>query len=280
MPARPDALEVDAGEGLRLHVEREGEGPHVLLLHGFTGSGESWRPLRAVLRETYTVCTVDLPGHGKSSAPGDPRRYALDRFATDLCLVLDALGTASAIVLGYSFGGRAALKLALRYPKRVSAMILESASPGLDDVSERDARVKHDEELAELLEHEGIGAFVARWERLPLWASQSALREDVRARVRAVRMAQSPAGLANALRGAGAGMDPAVLDRLDGITAPVLLIAGALDLKYVDFAMRMAQRLPDGRVEIVPDAGHAVHLERPAKYARVVQQFLASFQRQ
>ena len=273
---------VDAGHGLRLCVRihrapgrRAGDRPVILLVHGFTGTGDTWRRLTAALVDHLDVVTVDLPGHGRSTAPGDPARYAFDRLADDLVAVLDAVDGRRVIVLGYSMGGRAALKLALRHPERVAALVLESASPGIVDPAERAARRQSDHDLAGMLERDGITPFVDHWERLPLWASQSGLDEWTRAELRAQRLMQSPAGLANCLRGAGQGEDPPVADRLGEIRVPVLLLAGALDGAYVAFARAMAPRIPEARLEIVPDAGHAVHLERPAEYAAAVKGFLA-----
>jgi len=275
-PRPPDVRTVDVGDGLVLHVERDGPSSDeaLLLLHGFTGSAASWSELRPALRDRSPVIAVDLPGHGRSSAPDDPRRYALERLADDLERVTDRLGVRAVVALGYSLGGRAALKFALRHPARVRGLILESTSPGIERADERDARARSDTELVELLQREGIAAFVDRWEMLPLWASQAALPPERRAALRTQRLSQSARGLANSLRGAGAAADPAVFDRLGDIRVPTLLVAGALDLKYVDYAMRMSERLADARVEIVPDAGHAVHLEQPDHFARIVTSFL------
>lgn len=273
---------VDAGQGLRLCVRvhradgrRAAARSAILLLHGFTGTGAMWRHLTTALVEHLDVVTVDLPGHGRSTAPGDPARYALDRLADDLAGVLDAVAPPPAVVLGYSMGGRAALKLALRHPARVAALVLESTSPGITDPAQRAARLQSDHELAGMLDREGIIPFVDHWERLPLWASQTALDDGTPGELRAQRLMQSPAGLANCLRGAGQGEDPPVADRLGELRIPVLLVAGALDGGFVALARAMASRLPDARLEIVPDAGHAVHLERPAEYADVVKSFLA-----
>jgi len=263
-------------EGLTLHVERSGRGMPLLLLHGFTGSTITWSVLRASLCEQCELVVVDLPGHGRSSAPTDPARYALPRTADDLARVLDALGIARAAVLGYSMGGRTALQLALAHPDRVSALVLESASPGIIDPAERAARVASDEALAASIERDGIEAFVDRWEKLPLWASQRALTPVARARLRAERLAQRSGGLAGSLRGAGVGVEPPVLDRLGALAMPALFVAGALDAKYVALAMAMAERIPGARVEIVAEAGHAVHLERPETFAALVGGFLAT----
>lgn len=275
MTGRAGAITIDAGDGLRLHVDLQGAGPGVVLLHGFTGSTATWDDLRARLRGAFTTVAVDLPGHGRSTAPPDPARYALSRFADDLARVLDALGLDAAAVLGYSLGGRAALRFALAHPARVTALVLESASPGIADPRAREARARADHALAEAIVRDGIARFVDHWERLPLWASQARLPAATRAALRARRLRHDPHGLAHSLRGAGAAAEPAVADRLAALGIPTLLVAGALDAKYVAIAEQMARALPDARLHVVPDAGHAVHLEQPADFAGAVAAFLA-----
>lgn len=272
----PTHLDVDVGGGLRLHVERAGNGPPVVMLHGFTGSTATWHGLRDALPERFTTILVDLPGHGGSGAPQDATRYALPRFADDLARVLDVLDVPRAAVLGYSLGGRAALRFALAHPARVTALLLESASPGIADEDERAARRAADAALADLLEREGVAAFVAKWERLPLWASQERLPDSARGALRAQRLRNDAGGLAGSLRGAGAGEDRTVTDLLPRLAMPALLVAGALDPKYVALGETMAAALPRARLAIVPDAGHAVHLERPDAFRALVAEFLVS----
>lgn len=260
--------------GLPLHVERDGDGPAVVLLHGFTGSGRSWDDLRAELRPHFTVVAVDLPGHGQSPAPADPAAYAIPRVIDDLARTLDGIGIATAAMLGYSMGGRTAMRFALAHPDRCPALVLESTSPGIADPERRAARRASDEALAILLDDQGIEAFVNQWEHLPLWASQAYMPDERRRRLRALRLGQSAGGLAHSLRGGGAGEETPVLDLLPGLRMPVLLVAGALDEPYAEHAKAMAERLPDARVEIVPGAGHAVHVEQPIRYASIVKSFL------
>jgi 2-succinyl-6-hydroxy-2,4-cyclohexadiene-1-carboxylate synthase len=271
---QPRVQLVDVGDGLEMRVVSSGQGTPLVLLHGFTGSAETWAPLSAALGDRYTTHAVELPGHGGSAAPDDAGRYALGRLAADLARLLDVLGVERAAVLGYSLGGRAALRFALEHPGRVSALVLESTSPGIVDPVERAARRAADDALAESIEREGIARFVERWEQLPLWASQSTLPDAVRERLRAQRMASSPRGLANSLRGAGAAAEQPVIERLDAVAVPTLLIAGALDTKYVALGRLMEQAMPRARLAIVDRAGHAVHLERPDAFAALVAEFL------
>lgn len=267
-------LDVDAGDGLRLRVVSGGTGAPLLLLHGFTGSAHTWASLCTSLGDRFTVHAVDLPGHGGSSAPDDPARYALGSLAGDLARVLDVLDVRQAAVLGYSLGGRAALRFALDHPARVSALVLESTSAGIADTAERTARRAADHGLAETIERDGIERFVEYWEALPLWESQAALAGSVREALRAQRLANSPCGLANSLRGAGAGAEPPLTGRLGAIDIPVLLVAGALDAKYVALGRLMEQAMPRARLAVVEGAGHAVHLERPDAFAALVAEFL------
>lgn len=269
-----DRRVVDVGDGLLLHVERAGEGPPLVLLHGFTGATTTWTSLLPRLAAEHRTLAIDLPGHGRSSAPANPGRYALTRFAGDLPRVLDALGIDRVALLGYSMGGRAALRAALRAPDRIAALVLESTSPGIADPARRAERRAADRALADEIERDGVPAFVSRWEALPLWASQHALPASARERLRAQREANDGAGLANSLRGAGAGEDEPVLAQLGAFASPVLLVAGALDVAYVGAAGEMARAFPNARLTVVPDAGHAVHLERPDELSGAVLEFL------
>ncbi len=267
---------IDVREGLRLHVAIGGHGPPLVLLHGFTGSAETWAPLRAMLGMARTTVAVDLPGHGESDAPDDPARYALPRFADDLAHVLDVLRMPRVALLGYSLGGRAALHFALRHHRYLSALVLESASPGIGDERDRALRAAEDKALADAIEREGIDAFVARWEALPLWESQRQLSDDVRARLRAQRLANRQRGLANSLRAAGVAVEPALTEQLlAAVSIPVLLVAGALDAKYVAIGNALQVALPQAERAIVAGAGHTVHLERPEEFAALVTHFLA-----
>jgi 2-succinyl-6-hydroxy-2,4-cyclohexadiene-1-carboxylate synthase len=267
-------LRIDCGDGLRLHVAVSGSGPALVMLHGFTGSESTWKPFRSVFAVSHTVVAIDLPGHGRSSVPNDPDRYRLGRFADDLATVLDELEIDSATILGYSMGARAAMRFAATNHELVAGLILESASPGISGEPDRAERRLADCALADSIERDGIGAFVDHWESLSLWDSQRSLSDETRAALRTQRLSGDPNGLANSLRGAGAGVDEPVVDQLGELNVPALLIAGELDAKYVQNATTLAAALPDARLVIVPGAGHAVHLERPMDFEREVLVFL------
>lgn len=260
--------------GLTYRVRIVGSGPALLLLHGFTGDLHTWDRFVPDLEEAFRVIAVDLPGHGGTDAPPSPERYRMERCVDDLNALLDGLGVGDVRVLGYSMGGRVALHFALAAPNRTAALVLESASPGIADAAERAARMKADEALADAIERDGVAAFVEYWERLPLFASHERLPHNVRQALRTQRLRQRANGLANSLRGMGAGAQQPLHDRLGEVVAPTLLVAGELDEKYVRIVGEMRSEMARATSVIVPDAGHTVHLERPRQFFKLVVDFL------
>lgn len=261
-------------DGLDYHVQVDGAGPTLLLLHGFTGSVRTWEPWLSNWAAHFQVVRVDLPGHGNTPAPKEPARITMERVCRDLAGILDRLGVERANLLGYSMGGRTALSFALTYPQRVQVLVLESASPGLAQAEERHERANRDEALARQIEAEGVAAFVRRWEEIPLFASQKRLSADIRERIRAERLNQTAEGLAASLRGMGTGVQPSWWEKLRSLTHPVLLLTGEEDKKFCHIARRMKSRLPGARLQMVDGAGHAVHVEQPRRFGTIVTDFM------
>ena len=258
------------------HVEVQGRGPAVFFLHGFTGSSETWKPHLKALTG-FTTVRLDFLGHGRSDTPPDVRRYGMEACVDDVLALRRRLGVQRCAVVGYSMGGRVAMRVALRAPECLWALVLESASPGITKPADRRDRVLQDARLAERIQNEGVAAFADYWQALPLFASQSRLPEATRQALRTQRLQHTADGLANSLQGLGAGREHPVLQRLRELRLPVLLLAGTLDAKYCELANEMAAVLPCSRVRIVPDAGHAVHLEQPAAFDDAVGDFLRTY---
>lgn len=260
-------------DGLRWEVRTRGAGEPLLLLHGFTGRGAAWGAHATAFARRFRLIVVDLPGHGRS-AFAEPSRMTIERTADDLAAIVAALEAAPANVLGYSLGARIALRLAVAHPASVARLVLESPSAGLVTAAERATRRATDEALAARLEAEGIEAFVAGWERQPVFASHAALTPARAARLRATRLANDPRGLAASLRVAGQGAMQPLFDRLASITAPTLVITGALDDRAHPRAEQVAAGIPGARLAVVDGAGHTPHLEQPARFRRLALDFL------
>ncbi len=234
--------------------------PAVVLLHGFTHTGASWDPVVSALGERYRALALDIRGHGSASARvpvtlegvlGDLGAFVRDRFT----------------LVGYSMGGRIALHAALALPERIERLVLIGASPGIADPGERQARLEDDERLAAEIESMTIEAFAQRWAKTPVLAGQP---PDVLAAAHADRLRNHPAGLARALRGLGNAALPSLWGRLNEILVPVELVVGERDEKFRAIALEMASSLPEAEVIAVPGAGHAVHMEAPARVASVI----------
>jgi 2-succinyl-6-hydroxy-2,4-cyclohexadiene-1-carboxylate synthase len=260
---------------LTFWVEIDGAGPPLLLLHGFTGSSRVWDDVRPDLMRSATVITLDLIGHGRSAAPADAARYSLERAAEDVLALLDWLGLLEVNLLGYSMGGRVALHFATRHPRRVRTLTMESASPGIEDPAQRQLRLESDNALAVRILEVGLEEFAAEWEQQPLLALGSHVSEIVRERQHALRLAHTPLGLANSLRGMGAGQQQPLWSRLAELNMPVTLIVGESDFRYRAIAVRMCAALPSAHLLVVQHAGHTVHVDAPAELVRIVKQVLA-----
>ncbi|MFN8624972.1 MAG: 2-succinyl-6-hydroxy-2,4-cyclohexadiene-1-carboxylate synthase [Candidatus Binatia bacterium] len=259
---------------VRLQVAVAGQGEPLVLLHGFTGSAAQWGLQILAFAEHFRTVAVDLLGHGGSDAPADPGRYRMERCVSDLAALLDAVDVRHARWLGYSMGARVALAWALTYPERVDALVLEGVSPGIEDSEERRQRARHDEALAEQIEHDGVEAFVDAWMRQPLFASQARLGPEILAMARAARCANSAVGLSNSLRGMGTGAQASLWPRLPALDVPTLLAVGAEDTKFRGIAENMVRRMRRATLAIVPAAGHAAHIENPSAFNARVLEFL------
>ena len=243
------------------HVVEGVAGGRVVLVHGFTQTLAAWGPVADRLAGRWEVVRVDLPGHGRSGG-------VRVGFTEAAGLVGEAGGPA--VYCGYSLGGRLCLRLALDRPDLVGGLVLVGASPGIADPGARAERRAADEALARRIERQGVAAFLDRWLAGPLFSTLPA-----EAAGRADRLANSPAGLAYALRRLGTGAQEPLWDRLATLRPPTLLVAGALDAKFAAIATEMAAAIgPRARVALVPGAGHAVHLERPGELAALVEGFL------
>lgn len=265
---------------MRYYLREAGSGESVVLLHGFTGSSANWHLVMERLAGSFRVLAIDLTGHGQSDAPTEIERYTMPTIADDLGVLLGRFNALPAHWLGYSMGGRLALYTAVNHPQWVRSLILESASPGLQDATERAARRQQDEALATRIESEGVEAFVNQWEKIPLFASQKRLPAEKRVALRAGRLANSARGLANSLRGMGAGAQPTLWERLGTIDKPTLLVAGETDDKFVALNRQMEEVIPDATLRIANGAGHNVHLERTNEYSEWVLAFLKNIPRE
>jgi len=236
-------------------VRRFGSGPPLVALHGFTLTGQQFAPSGALLGRT--VIAPDLPGHGRS----------VDA-STDLADVIDAVASTVESaghplpVIGYSQGGRLALLAALERPDAFSALVLISANAGIENEDLRSSRARADAATASRLATMTIDEFLDVWTAVGITSTER-LAVDTRADDRAVRLENSPLGLASALTGYGQGAQNSVWHRLSDLEIPVLVMSGSRDKKYTLIADRMAELIPNEERVAIDGVGHNPLLEAP-----------------
>lgn len=243
----------------------------IVLLHGFTGHGGFWAPLAEALGGDTRFIAPDLPGHGGSSPPGIGER--LGESADRLADLLETLAPSPWLVAGYSLGGRLALHLAARHPERVARLLLIGASAGLEDPEARAARRDEDARRAEKLRREGLEAFLAEWEALPLFASQIQNSATRRAWLAGIRREQDAEGLARSLEAHGLGEQLPLQPLLPKLPVPTLWLAGAEDAKFAAIARELAPRMPRGEWRLVEGAGHNVPFDQPEKFLEICRSY-------
>jgi 2-succinyl-6-hydroxy-2,4-cyclohexadiene-1-carboxylate synthase len=244
--------------------------PRMLVaLHGFTETDQSW--LEVFAGSQLPIHCPLMPGHGWRPCPEDGSFPAA---AAALAERLPADG--SGTLLGYSMGGRVALQLAVDHPQRVGRLVLVSCRPGITDPEAREERRRRDERLAEILEEDGIGPFVAWWERQPVLRAIRSSDGCQEAIQRCRRLNQDPLGLAASLPHRGQGEMPRRWDRRGALQMPSLRIAGGATPAYLADMRRMAETMPNAQLEVFPETGHAVHREWPERLVEVVERFVTT----
>lgn len=240
-----------------------------LALHGFTGEGADFSALSSSISGKWHC--PDLPGHG-SRKHAHPDEFSLPSLENTL------LGSnrKTATGLGYSMGGRLLLNLAVRNPHFFARLILISCSPGLTSAEERRQRRISDEKWIHTLENTSLNKFLAAWWEQPIMRGMKNLPQHERDEIFARRRNNSPDGLVRSLQNHGTGVLPSLWEQLPEIQIPTLIIVGAEDQKFREIGASMAEKLPRSNFCIIPNSGHAPHIENPGATADRIQSFLLS----
>jgi 2-succinyl-6-hydroxy-2,4-cyclohexadiene-1-carboxylate synthase len=265
-------------EAIRLHVDADAGldtgRPVLILLHGLNMDSAMWDPVRDDLRHIGQTATVDLLGHGASPAPPEPEAYTFAAYLAYCEEILARLALTSAWWVGFSMGGWIVQRLALERPHLVQGLVLAATHPGMDEKKARAKRREEDLALADGTERNGMDWFFDRfYARFP---ETMALPEAELAALRALRTQNPAIGIANSLRAMGTGLQEPVWDRLNEISVPALVVCGDKDQRNFAAAPRMAALVPRSRLEIIPEAGHALFRQRPREFAQAMEHFFAA----
>ncbi len=253
---------------VRVHYERRGSGPVLLLLHGIGSNSRSFRYQLADLSDSWTVVAWDAPGYGRSEDPVEA--FSLEDLADQAVGLLDTLDVGRAHVLGVSMGGVVAQLVFHRHPQRVRSLILADTNPGGGALPEpeRSARVRQRIDGLARLSPRGMAQ--ARAPQLLRPGAPAELLAEVTDIMAEVR----PAGYRPAAIALG---QTDLTPLLSAIDVPTLVVHGELDTVVPPETGRMlADSIPGGRLVLIPDAGHVSNQEQPAAFNAAVRSFLVS----
>lgn len=250
--------------GITLRYEDVGVGPVLLLIHAFPLAGAMWRPQIDALQGRYRLIAPDLRGFGCSDAPTG--LYTVDQQADDLVALLDHLGVVQATLCGLSMGGYIAMAFMRRHAARARALILADTRAGADSVEAQAGR----EANARLAETEGVVAIADKM--IPGLVASSA-GQAVRDTLRTIILANTPQGIAAALR--GMAVRPDSTESLRAVSVPTLVIVGEEDgLTPPIEASTINMAVAGSYVAMIPGAGHISSLESPTAFTGAIQLFL------
>jgi pimeloyl-ACP methyl ester carboxylesterase len=245
-------------DGVRIFYEVHGNGPAILLTHGFSATSAMWRPQVASLSREHTLIVWDMRGHGLSDYPDDDSAYSERATVGDMAAILDAAGTREAVIGGLSLGGYMSLAFHLAHSERVKALLIVDTGPGYKNDEARAGWNKNAVATAERLERDGLAAL------------QTASAE------RALAQHRNAKGLARAARGMLAQRNARVISSLPEIKVPSLVIVGANDTPFLKASDYMAAKIPGADLAVIPDAGHAANIDQPESFNAAVLNFLGA----
>jgi pimeloyl-ACP methyl ester carboxylesterase len=243
---------------VKIHYEVHGDGPPLILTHGYSSTSAMWREQIDPLSKHHKLILWDMRGHGRSDYPEDPLAYSEALTVADIAALLDAVGAKRAIVGGLSLGGYMSLAFYRAHPERVRALLIIDTGPGFKKDDAREAWNRRALDTGERLEREGLNML------------KSGSRERSTVQHRDAR------GLALAARGMLTQRDARVIELLPEIKVPSLIVVGADDTPFLAASDYMAAKIPGARKVVIPQAGHAVNIDQPQAFIEAVEPFLES----
>lgn len=244
-------------DGVSIYYESTGDGPPVLLSHGYSATSAMWKSQAEALAPKYQVITWDMRGHGQTDSPADASLYSEAATVDDMAAILHACGAEKAVIAGLSLGGYMSLAFHARYPEMTRALMLFDTGPGYRNPKAREGWNATAETRAKTFEEKGLDA----------------LGRSAEVRVSQHRSAQ---GLANAARGMLAQFDSRIIESFETITVPTLVLVGDHDEPFLAATDYMVAKIPGAQKAVIADAGHASNIDQPAAFNEVVGAFLAS----
>lgn len=246
----------------------------ILALHGFTGCGLDFEYFTHNTHQNLSWYAPDLMGHGQTLVSENLDDYSFSAHVQYLDFIAEQIGSPF-ILLGYSMGGRLALKYALERPHFIKKLILVGSTPGILDNHERQLRQEMDLALASKILDEGVNNFMMFWQEQPLIkSSQNNIPESIHKPILTRKFQNNALGLANSLKQMGTGTMESLWNRLTEINFPLTMITGENDKKFLQIAQQINLILPHAIHKVIPKTGHATIWENPVTFMSLINQKL------
>ena len=262
-------------DGVRIFYQSTGEGFPLIWSHEFAGSYESWEQQVRYFSHRYRVITYNDRGYPPSDVPNDPEAYSQDITIEDLRRLMDHLGLEQAYIGGLSMGGNVALNFALRYPERCKAIIVASAGSG---TTHNEAFRSGGEAMAARLLAEGTPPVMKDYGSGPTRVQLR--RKDPRGYEEFMRLLFGHNARGSAYTFRGVQLRRPTIDQLipqmNQCQVPTLIMIGDEDDPCVEPSIMMKREIPRSGLAVLPQCGHAINLEEPELFNRLVSDFLAS----
>jgi pimeloyl-ACP methyl ester carboxylesterase len=262
-------------DGVRLHYEETGTGAPVIFVHEFAGDGRSWEAQLRHFGQRYRCIAFNARGYPPSDVPESPAAYSQVRAADDIKSVLDHLGIERAHVVGLSMGGFATLHFGFRHAARARSLCVAGCGYGAEKAQRERFRAEA-ETVAEFLTTRGIDAFAEKYAYGPTRVQFE--NKDPRGFAEFKRMLAEHSARGSASTQLGVQRErPSLYDLVDEmkrLTVPTLVLHGDEDWPCLLPGILMKQTIPTAALAVMPNCGHAINLEDPDGFNRIVGEFL------
>jgi pimeloyl-ACP methyl ester carboxylesterase len=262
-------------DGVRLFYEETGAGTPIVFVHEFAGDHRSWEPQVRHFARRYRCIAYNARGYPPSDVPEDVERYSQARARDDILAVLDALGLERAHIVGLSMGAFATLHFGMAHGAR--ALSLTAAGGAYGSHPAQYAKFQADSRAnAEFIRREGMAKFAATYGHGPTRVQLQ--NKDPRGFAEYARQLAEHSALGSANTMAGyQGRRPSLYDLADDlkrIGTPTLLMLGDEEEPALEANLFLKRSIATAGLAVLPCSGHAINLEEPALFNRLLEDFL------
>ncbi len=263
-------------DGVRLYYEESGSGIPVIFVHEYAGDWRSWEPQLRHFGQRYRAIAYNARGYPPSDVPENVAAYSQHRAADDIRSILDHLKIDRAHIVGLSMGGFATLHFGFRHPTRARSLVVAGCGYGAETESRTRFRAEA-EAIAAFIDQNGMQAFAAKYAYGPTRVQFE--NKDPRgfAEFKQYLTEHSALGARNTQLGVQRER-PSLYDLIEDmkrLTLPTLILTGDEDWPCLNPGILMKQSIPTAALSVMPNCGHAINIEDPDEFNRLVSTFLA-----